>query len=424
MAELQIAQVGCGGMGLRHLYGEVELKRVFDSFDLVAVCDVNLSAAEHVANEAEKGLGRRPRVYTSFDELLDKETSLDAVDIVTDVGLHHVLALKAFEAGLHVAVEKPLGLTVRACKRIIEAAGRAGKVLLVEENHRRDPVNRLVKAIIDGGVLGRPRLIYTASTSGSRTLPHTTAWRHIKLRGGYLLDYGVHDTDLFGFFMGEVDSVYAETRLWETSRYTTERTQLGPMAKFYAHRVKEDIERARTVETTSEDMALGLIRFKSGAIGHYTKTIAAPGQSTAADIIYCDEGSLKLPGSRSGRPTQVTMMGAERPLAARDVLGLVPGFELDDITAAFFRGRRRLSSYNMPYEKTDRKFIAMGLQDLAQAIAKGREPQVTGEAGLKAVALVYAMLESGHRKQAVSFDDIVEDRVNAYQQEVNHHAGL
>ena len=113
MAKLNIAQVGCGGMGLHHLYGHVELHPVFNSFDLLAVCDVNASAAEHVASEAE-GLGKKPRVYTSFDELPKKERGLDAVDIVTDAGLHHVLALKAFEAGVHVAAEKPMGLTVRA----------------------------------------------------------------------------------------------------------------------------------------------------------------------------------------------------------------------------------------------------------------------------------------------------------------------
>ena len=228
MADLTIAQVGCGGMGLRHLYGEVELQRRADSFDVVAVCDLNRSAAEHVANEAEKGLGRRPAVYTDFQDLLDSEKDLDAVDIVTDVGLHHRLAFMAFEAGVNVAVEKPMGVTVRACLRMMEAAERAGKVLLVEENHRRDPVNRLVKAILDSGALGGTRLMHVASLGGTRSLPHGTAWRHIKNRGGFLLDYGVHDTDLFLYFLGEIESVFAETRLWEPVRQTAQHHAAEP----------------------------------------------------------------------------------------------------------------------------------------------------------------------------------------------------
>ena len=40
-------------MGLRHLYGQIESQRVFDTFDYAAVCDLNRSAADHVASEAE-----------------------------------------------------------------------------------------------------------------------------------------------------------------------------------------------------------------------------------------------------------------------------------------------------------------------------------------------------------------------------------
>ena len=425
MAKLKIAQVGCGGMGLRHVYGQSELRRQgFDTFDLVALCDLHASAAGHLAGEAEKGMGKRPKVYTSFDEMLEREKGLDAVDIVTDIASHHVFALKAFDAGVHVAVEKPMGLTVRACRKMIEAANRAGMVLLVSENHRRDPVNRLVKAILDSEALGGPRLAISDSISGTRLIPHTTAWRHIKTSGGYLLDYGVHEADLLLYFMGEVDTVYAETHLWEKMRYPTENPSSASLARWYGHRVKEEIELGETIECTSEDMSLGLMRFRSGAIGQFGKSIAAPGQSTHADIIYCGEGSLKLPGSRSGRPTVVTRMGEQAPLAEQEVLDLVPGFQLDDLTSSVFGGQRTISSYDFPYEQTDGKFIAMGLQDFANAIIEGGRPEVTGEVGRDAVALTYAFLESGHVRQPVSFADVVEDRVNAYQQEINESAGL
>ncbi len=428
MANLRIAQVGCGGMGLRHLYGEVELQRRADSFDLVAVCDLNQSAADYVADEAEKGLGRRPKVYTDFEDMLDSERDLDAVDIVTDVGLHDRLTNMAFEAGLNVAVEKPMGVTVRACLRMMEAAEKAGKVLLVEENHRRDPVNRLVKAILDSGALGAPRLMHVASFSGTRRLPHGTAWRHIKNRGGYLLDYGVHDADLFLYFLGEIESVFAETRLWEQTRQTSREHTAEPgswgLGAYYAHRVKEDLERAATLECTSEDMSLGLLRFSSGAIGYYGKSIAAPGQLLDTDVIYCGEGSIQLPGSRSGRPTRITRLEGREPISEEDVLSLAPDFELDDLTASFFDGRRRIASYDYGGAEIDRKFIAMGLKDLADSIEHGRQPEMSGQVGLDAVALCYALLESGHAGQRTLFADVAGDRVNAYQREVNEHAGI
>ena len=430
MPNLKIAQIGCGGMGLRHVYAHTELQRVADSFDLVAVCDINQPAADYVAAEAESALGTRPRVYTEFDVLLGSEGGLDAVDIVTDVGLHHVIAIKAYEAGLNVAVEKPLGVTVRACSLIIEAARKAGKVLSVEENHRRDPVNRLVKAIMDSGILGCPRLMHVASFRGTRHSPHGTAWRQIKKRGGYLLDYGVHEADLFEYFLGEIDTVYAETRLWEPVRYNGEKGQFDKtssswaLSPYYAHRVREKIEMADTINCTSEDMSLALLRFKSGAIGYYGRSIAAPGKELTTDIIYCEEGSIQLPGSRSGNPVHVTMLGKQEPIAQETVIDLVPRFEVDDSTSVFFDGRRKISSYDYNSAATDRKFIAMGLKDFADSIHQKRQPEVTGQIGLTAVALIYAMLESGHIHQPIALADIVNGKYHAYQDEVNQFAKI
>ena len=79
---LNIALVGCGGMGLRHLHGFIEHSKKFDSLELIAICDVNEQAARHVADVAEERLGRRPTVYADFDAMLAAEP-LDLLDIVT-----------------------------------------------------------------------------------------------------------------------------------------------------------------------------------------------------------------------------------------------------------------------------------------------------------------------------------------------------
>lgn len=409
---------------MRHMYGQIELHRVLDSVDLIAVCDVNRSSAEHVAGVAEKGLGTRPAIYSDFDELLDKEKDLDAVDIVTDVGQHHVVALKAFEAGVHVAVEKPMAVTVRACRTMIEAAERTGCILSISENFRRDPITRLARAVLDSDELGGRRLMMDVSTWGTREMPHSTAWRHLKVRGGYLLDYGVHQTDLFIFFMDHAKRVFAETHLWEKFRKATDKPVSPAMAQFYGHRVREEVEKGDTVETTSEDMVSAAIRFESGALGNFAMSVAAPGERTNLGIIHSDQGSVQVPSSRSGRPLRVTMMDAEEPLSEADVLDLAPDFEIDDLTAPFFGGKRRFSSYRMTFEEIDAKLIAIELQDLVNAITTGSELYVPGSVGLDAVALVYAILESGHSSQSVSFQDVVQDRVNEYQREINEYAGL
>mgnify|MGYP001393994578 CR=1 FL=1 len=175
-------------------------------------------------------------------------------------------------------------------------------------------------------------------------MAHPTAWRHTKIRGGYLLDYGVHNSDLLLYFMGEVDSVYAETRLWEKVRSINRKPLSEPMSKFYSHRVRETLADAETIDTDSEDMILGLVRFRSGAIGQFGMSMAAPGQGTSVNILYCDDGSIQSPQSRSGAPVAVTLAGESAEIPGEDVLGLVPDWKLDNLTASFWNRKNRITA--------------------------------------------------------------------------------
>ena len=362
-------------------------------------------------------MGIRPRIHTDFQDMLDAERALDAINIVTDTRAHHSFALAAFDAGLHVAVEKPMALTVRACRTMIDGAGAAGRVLSVSENYRRDPMNRLTKALLESGVIGEIRLAINVATSGGRDVRQAVAWRHLKNRGGLILEYGVHTSDLTFCFMGEVERVYAETHLWQKSRTMAQPSE--GMRRFYRHRVKEEIEESVDIEATAEDTGLAVWRFTSSAIGQTTYSDAAPGEPSDTGIIYGSEGSLRLPGSRSGRPVQVTLSGRQAPVGHDDLLNEVPDFRLDDVTSRMFGGKDRMSDYDPSFEQPDRKLIAIELQDFADAIVQGTEPEVTGEVGLDAVALSYAILESGYLAKPVLFDDVRHDRISAYQQEIN-----
>ena len=422
MAPIQLAQAGCGGQGLRYVYGLAELQRCgLGTFELTALCDLHRSAAEHVARVAETELGRKPRIYTDFQAMLEAERSLDAVNIVTDTRMHHPFTLDAFDAGLHVAVEKPMGITVRACLKMMEAASAAGRVLSVSENVRRDPMYRLTEALLRGGIIGEPRLAMHVATSGSRAAEQEVAWWHMKERGGWILEQGVHTSDLTLYLMGDVERVFAETHLWEK---TLKMANAAQTMERYAHRVREEMEKAETVEATAEDTGLALMRFATGAIGQTTFSDAAPGEQSTTHVIYGSEGSLRVPGSRTGRPVRVTLAGGRSPLGQEDLLGQVPDFRLDETTARLFGVRDRLSSYDTPIEQASRKLLAIELKDFADAITTGRRPEVAAEEGLDAVALSYAILESGHAAQPVGFDDVRSDRVSAYQQQINEAVGL
>lgn len=420
MGILQLAQVGCGGMGLRHVYGLIELRQCgFSDFQLVSICDKNRSSAEYVANIAESCLGFRPRIHTEFQQMLETESSLDAVNIVTDTLTHQPFAVAGFDAGLHVSVEKPMAITVSACHKMLKASIESGKVLSVSENYRRDPMNRLVKMVLESGIIGDIRLVINVSTtSGTNDVRQVVAWRHLKDRGGLILEYGVHTSDLILYFLGNVDRVYAETHLWQKTRTITDHTS-AELTKFYSHRVKEEIENVSCIEATAEDTAASVLRFKSGAIGQITYSDSAPGESSDTDIIYGSKGSLRLPGSRTGNSVKVFLTGKETAVNNHDLLKEVPEFHLDDVTCRIFGGEDQLLGYQLPFEDCDRKLIAIEMQDFFNAIVEGREPEVTGNIGLDAVALSYSFLESGYINEPVLFDDVRNGNIAGYQKEIN-----
>ena len=102
-------------------YQELWSKEI-KSFDIVAACDIDISRAEERATQAHEFQGgTKPVVYADVEEMLDKQPDLDCVDICALHSAHHTLAVTALEAGMHVIIEKPLGITMRACKLILDA---------------------------------------------------------------------------------------------------------------------------------------------------------------------------------------------------------------------------------------------------------------------------------------------------------------
>jgi predicted dehydrogenase len=203
-------------MGNRHLFGLNELRRAgWEDFMLVGVYDPVRANAESLADQAAAFFGSRPTVVGSLDELA--AIDVEAVDVTTTPRSHHGIATEALERGWHTMVEKPVGLTVRSSNLIRRAAHASDRVLSVAENYRRDPVNRLAKALLDGGVIGAPRLLIHHSIDGGDQML-ISVWRHQKDQSGVLLDVGVHFTDMMEYLLGPIDSVYAQTRLHEPIR--------------------------------------------------------------------------------------------------------------------------------------------------------------------------------------------------------------
>ena len=420
MEKIPLAIVGCGGMGHRHLYGLAELQNAgLSPFELVGACDPVRANAESLADDAEERLGARPAVVERMEML--EALGVVAVDITTTPRHHHTVAVEAIERGWHAMIEKPVGLTVRASNRIRRAAESSGKIVSVAENYRRDPMNRLGKALLDAGVIGSPRLMIHNSMGGGDQMT-ISVWRHQKNQSGVLLDVGVHFTDILEYYLGPVRTVYAQTRLHEPVRYNPAG---GPAGRSSSNPAgvygKWQKEMPAQFEATAEDASYATLLFENGAVGQFIEDHAAHGQGVWTRQIHGSAGSLELPPDRSGQ--LITLHKKDGSVCDESLLDLVPEFHLEPIIAALFGGER-LWGYDFPFPVTDRKLIAAEYGELGRAIESGGSIEVDVSQGARSVALTYAMLESGVAGRALTMEEVLAEEVDGYQLEIDEELGL
>lgn len=384
-------------MGQRHIKGLGQLHKVGRlPVRLAGICDLIPENAQKAANLAEELLGERPQIFANFAEM-HRALKLDAITITTMPNVHVDLGVEAFAAGVHVLCEKPVATTVKESWRLVKAGRSAGRKLAIAENYRRDPMNRLGKALLQAGAIGAPYLAIQSS-SGSGESVIITPWRHLKKFCGIAVDMGVHYTDIFEYYLGHVDSVAGFNLVVDKQRK-------GNDGKLYP--------------ADAEDLTTGILRFKSGVVGNYLIDMAGRGSGHWMRIIHGTGGSLNLPPDRTGKPIQLTQRreGKDVPVATEDLLALVPDFHLDDTTAALFGGDR-LTGYQLDWAIIDANLLAIEYDDFAQAILQDREPEVNGEDGLRSLALMYGFIEAERAGRMLSADELISGDAAAYQDEL------
>lgn len=225
-----------------------------------------------------------------------------------------------------------------------------------------------------------------------------TPWRHLKSRGGIIVDMGIHYADLMEYYLGPINSVVGMNAVVDTQRVD----QQGDMHP-----------------ADAEDLSIGVARYRSGALANYVLSMAGRGEGMFARTIYGTSGSLSIPGDRSGKPLKlhVRKNGKDEAISEADQLALLPDFKLDDVTAALF-GSERLSSYELAWQDIDANLLAIEQADLADAIVYNREPEVTGEDGLRSLAITYGFLESELLGRIVTTDEMLTSSNLPYQAQI------
>ena len=413
---VRLGVIGCGRILPAHLRGLREIKtRGLADFEITALCSRNIDDAkmfrspDHgipprppTANDQTDPLSAphvyvselqssRPEVYSDYQHMLDSD-SVDAVIVLTALDSHHTIGVDCLDSGRHVMMEKPLAITVRAARMLVDAAARNDLMLATAEVIRYLEPIRAVHWAIRHGSIGRLQSVLAGGMGSPDWSPDYiaahTAWRHVKQRagGGPSIDFGVHLFDMIEYECGEIESVGAMTATTEPVR-----------------RYRGDAPFEGTVENELEDVAMITYRFKSGAIGSLTLSWGAHGDVVAVPggkAIYGSKGSIV--------GTELTNDSGEKA----DTIELMRAEASSDQLERWFPG-----GLEDPF--------GLELLDWLKAIEDSqRKPEVDGEGGLRDLAVAYSVVESSVVGRQVKVDEVASGSVNEYQREIDEALGI
>ena len=147
--KLNIAYIGMGGQIQGHVKTALQL-----GHNVVAFCDVdpNQIAASKARHNAVAG---KVKAYTDYRELLEKETTLDAVVIATPDHWHALICTAAIKAGLHVYCEKPLTHTIAESRALRELARQSNVVTQTGNQGSASSNLRRSIELIQAGLFGQ-----------------------------------------------------------------------------------------------------------------------------------------------------------------------------------------------------------------------------------------------------------------------------
>ena len=254
---INFAIVGCGRIAQRHA------EHISKRGQLVAVCDIVADRAQQLANTYGA------KAYTSYADMLANETSIDVIAVCSPNGLHAQHTIEGLKAGFHILCEKPMGLSVKECGEMIQAAERANKRLFAIKQNRYNPPVAAVKEIIDAGKLGKVLSVQLSCFWNRNTDYYANSWKGTKdLDGGTLYTQFSHFIDLLYWLIGDVEDVAAY------------------MGNFAHEGIIE-----------FEDTGVVILKFTNGAIGTVNYTVNSFDKNMEGSLtIFGEKGTVKIGG--------------------------------------------------------------------------------------------------------------------------------
>jgi len=335
--QMRYALIGCGRIAPNHMAAALANA---DRLRISALCDRVPERMENTLAFLPGEMREAVPCYTDYRQmLLDVKPHLCAV--ATESGCHASIGLDVIAAGSHAIIEKPLALSMRDGRALIEAAKRTGvKLCACHQNRFNKSIQKIRTAVEDkrfGQMLhGAAHVRWFRGEDYYRQALWRGTWEQ---DGGALMNQSIHSIDLLRWMMGDgVDEVFA---------YTDNLTHGFIQA---------------------EDLGLALIRFRSGAYGLVEGTTSVfPHNLEETLYLFGRDGTVKAGGKS---------------------VNVIEEWDFRD-------GRGDPATIKMQFSENPPNVYGFGhtplYADMIDSITRNREPYIPGEAGLRALELVLAI---------------------------------
>lgn len=253
---------------------------------LIEIADISEDIAKDVATRY--GYER----YSIDWKAMVAKDDIDLVDIITPNNTHKDIVLESIKNKKDVYCEKPLALSAKDARAMLEAAQSAGVIHAVGFNNRSIPATLLAKKIIDDGLIGE---VYSYRSQYMQDYANDAScqieWRYdASVAGsGVVCDLGSHAIDLARFLIGDVKKVVAQKKIVIKKRPFGESTCMGAKTeKILGYK-----------DVTSDDQMSFICEFSNGAQGTFQASRVADGNKNALEFeVYGSKGALRFSNTR------------------------------------------------------------------------------------------------------------------------------
>lgn len=278
--KLRVGIVGTGWIAEAHIKNYLKMEDV----EIVA-------AAELIDGKAEaffKTHGvENARCYKSDIEMYEKE-NLDAVSICTYNKTHAECAINALNAGVNILLEKPMCVTTEEAVEIMRAEKKSGKILSIGFQPRFDADMKLVKKVVQSGVLGK---IYYIQTGGGRRhgIPFPFGTTFIEENTGVIGAMG----DIGCYSLDMVLNAIGYPKPLTVTGYTSDFFGKNPNYAGYLKSNHSDYAKLFGVD----DFAAAFVRLEGDIILDFRISWAMHLDTPGDTIILGTEGGLRIPST-------------------------------------------------------------------------------------------------------------------------------